>query len=83
MVLLRAIDHKALGSMASPRTVVAWAWWLKEASREVGEVFAVSRPVMPSIGCLWCNGLISSEGLQREAATEIERRARSGGCTSR
>ena len=42
---------------------------------EVGEVFAVSRPVTPSSGCLWCNGLISSEGLQREAATASERKA--------
>jgi len=42
---------------------------------EVGEVFAVSRSVTPSSGCLWCNGLISSEGLQREAATASERRA--------
>ena len=42
---------------------------------EVGCVFSVSRPVIPSSGCLWCNGLISSEGLQREAATESERKA--------
>jgi hypothetical protein len=42
---------------------------------EVGEVFAVSLPVTPSSGCLWCNGLISSEGLQREAATAAERKA--------
>jgi molybdopterin/thiamine biosynthesis adenylyltransferase len=45
------------------------------AAGEVGEVFAVARPVTPSSGCLWCNGLISSEGLQREAATPSERRA--------
>jgi ThiF family len=42
---------------------------------EVGDVFAVSRPVTPSSGCLWCNGLISTEGLQREAATATERKA--------
>lgn len=42
---------------------------------QVGEVFAVARPVTPTNGCLWCNGLISSEGLQREAATSAERRA--------
>lgn len=42
---------------------------------EVGEVFAVARPVTPTSGCLWCNGLILSEGLQREAATSAERRA--------
>lgn len=42
---------------------------------EVGEVFTVSRPVFPSSGCLWCNGLISPEALQQEAATAAERRA--------
>ena len=42
---------------------------------EVGQVFAVARPVFPSSGCLWCNGFISREGLQREAATVAERRA--------
>jgi molybdopterin/thiamine biosynthesis adenylyltransferase len=42
---------------------------------EVGDVFAVARPVTPTRGCLWCNGLISSEGLQREAATAAERKA--------
>lgn len=42
---------------------------------KVGEAFAVSRPVTPSSGCLWCNGLISREGLQREAATASERKA--------
>lgn len=42
---------------------------------EVGEVFSVNRPVTPSSGCLLCNGLISSEGLQREAATSREREA--------
>jgi hypothetical protein len=45
------------------------------ATGEVGSVFTVSRPIMPSSGCLWCNGLISSEGLQREAATQAERNA--------
>jgi hypothetical protein len=42
---------------------------------EVGDVFTVSRPVFPSSGCLWCNGLISPEALQQEAATAAERRA--------
>jgi molybdopterin/thiamine biosynthesis adenylyltransferase len=42
---------------------------------EVGAVFTVVRPVTPTSGCLWCNGLISSEGLQREAATGAERKA--------
>jgi len=41
---------------------------------DVGQVFTVARPVFPSSGCLWCNGFISREGLQREAATAAERR---------
>lgn len=45
------------------------------ATGGVGDVFTVCRPVSPSCGCLWCNGLISSEGLQREAATRGEREA--------
>jgi hypothetical protein len=39
----------------------------------VGDVFAVSRPVTPSAGCLWCNGLILPNKLQEEAATPAER----------
>ncbi|MCX6070808.1 MAG: ThiF family adenylyltransferase [Chloroflexi bacterium] len=39
------------------------------------DVFAVSRPVTPSGGCLWCNGFILPERLQAEAATPAERRA--------
>jgi molybdopterin/thiamine biosynthesis adenylyltransferase len=42
---------------------------------EVGSVFATSRIVTPSAGCLWCNGLITRAGLQREAETQAERRA--------
>jgi hypothetical protein len=45
------------------------------ATGDVGQVFTVARPVFPSSGCLWCNGLISAEGLQREAATAAERHA--------
>ena len=45
------------------------------ASGDVGTVFTVSRPVTPSSGCLWCNGLITPAGLQREAETDAERRA--------
>lgn len=43
---------------------------------EIGEIFAVSRPVLPYAtgGCLLCNGLISAAKLQEEALTEQERR---------
>lgn len=43
------------------------------ASGAVGEIFSVIRPISPSNGCLWCNGLISADGLQREAASPPER----------
>ena len=41
---------------------------------EVGDVFCVSRPVTPDLGCLWCNGLISPSKLQDEAVPEKVRR---------
>jgi ThiF family len=40
---------------------------------EILDVFSVYRPVVPGIGCLWCNGLISPSRLQEEALTETER----------
>jgi len=42
---------------------------------ELIDVYSVARTVTPDSGCLWCNGLISAEGLQREAATPRERAA--------
>lgn len=45
------------------------------ASGDVGDVFCAARLVTPSSGCMWCNGLITPEGLQREAETAAERRA--------
>jgi hypothetical protein len=41
----------------------------------VGDVFAISRPVTPTAGCLWCNGLILPGRLQEEVATSAERAA--------
>jgi hypothetical protein len=46
-----------------------------KATGEILDVFSVSRPVTPDRGCLWCSGLISPSGLQREAANPAERRA--------
>jgi hypothetical protein len=48
---------------------------VSESSGEVLDVFSVSRPVTPDSGCLWCNGLISPDRLQQEAATKAERKA--------
>jgi len=46
---------------------------VEAATGAVGEPFSVYRPVTPSSGCLWCNGLISPERLQQEATTAQER----------
>lgn len=39
----------------------------------LADVFAVSRPVTPVAGCLWCNGLINAARLQEEALPDQER----------
>jgi tRNA A37 threonylcarbamoyladenosine dehydratase len=44
-------------------------------SGEVGRIYSVVRPVLPGRGCLWCNGLITSDGLQQEALSPEERKA--------
>ncbi len=48
-----------------------------KVSGEVGDVFAVVRPVLPYAGggCLLCNGLIPASKLQEEALSVAERRA--------
>jgi molybdopterin/thiamine biosynthesis adenylyltransferase len=48
---------------------------VEPASGDIGDVFSATRMVTPSSGCLWCNGLITPAGLQREAETAAERRA--------
>lgn len=37
------------------------------------DAFSVIRPVLPGVGCLWCNELISPGGLQAESIGEDER----------
>ena len=39
------------------------------------QVYAVTRPITPESGCLWCNGLIKPVKLQEESQTDEERRA--------
>lgn len=46
---------------------------IDRASGEIGDIFSVVRPVLPRVGCLWCNGLISPAGLQDEAISDEER----------
>jgi len=47
---------------------------VEKNSRQVGDVFSVARPILPGVGCLWCNGLISAAGLQDEAQDEGTRK---------
>jgi hypothetical protein len=42
---------------------------------EIGEVYSVERPVWPTDGCLWCNGLIRRARLEEEAKSERQLRA--------
>jgi ThiF family protein len=44
-------------------------------SGEIESVYVAVRPVFPGLGCLYCAGLIDPEALQREQATDTERRA--------
>lgn len=48
---------------------------LEKATGKILDAFSVVRPVSPGFGCLWCNGAISSAGLQAESAVDVERRA--------
>ena len=43
------------------------------------DVMSANRPVRPGIGCLWCNQLIDSNQLAREAKTDDERKAQAYG----
>jgi hypothetical protein len=38
------------------------------------DLFTVTRPVVPGVGCLWCNGLILPARLQEEATSPEQRR---------
>lgn len=42
---------------------------------EIGDVFSVERPVWPTDGCLWCNGLIRRTRLEEEAKSAEQLRA--------
>jgi molybdopterin/thiamine biosynthesis adenylyltransferase len=42
---------------------------------DVVDLFVSVRPLIPGVGCLWCNGLISPSRLQEEA-TSVEQRRR-------
>jgi tRNA A37 threonylcarbamoyladenosine dehydratase len=42
-------------------------------SGEIVDLFTVTRPVVPGMGCLWCNGLILPGRLQEEATSPRQR----------
>lgn len=46
-----------------------------DSAGDIVDLFTVTRPVAPGMGCLWCNGLISPARLQEEAISpdELER----------
>jgi tRNA A37 threonylcarbamoyladenosine dehydratase len=43
-------------------------------SGQILDLFTVARPVVPGVGCLWCNGLILPARLQEEATSPEQRR---------
>jgi len=49
------------------------------AEGELHEVMSANRPVRPGRGCLWCNQLIDSSRLAKEAKTDEERKAQEYG----
>ncbi len=49
---------------------------------EVNDVFAVSRPVFPQVGCLWCNGLIDMTRLAEELTDKRQAQAQAYGSES-
>ncbi len=51
-------------------------------SGDVQDVFAVSRPIWPDSGCLWCNGLIDPVKLQLEMTQSRQRAAQAYGTES-
>ena len=48
----------------------------------ISDVFAVSRPVFPGCGCLWCNGLIDPSRLAEEMTETKQRSAQAYGSES-
>jgi hypothetical protein len=52
---------------------------VEEETGAVSDVYAVSRPVTPDSGCLWCNGLINPTKLQLEATNPDQAEAQNYG----
>lgn len=69
-LLVNAIAHQYLIP-----TVQIGAKVISDKTGAVRDVYAVTRPITPESGCLWCNGLIKPVKLQEESQTDEERRA--------
>jgi hypothetical protein len=52
------------------------------ADGTVDDVFAVSRPIFPRSGCLWCNGLIDASRLAEETTQARQVKAQAYGAES-
>ena len=50
-----------------------------DSAGELLDVMSANRPVRPGYGCLWCNQLIDTNQLAREAKTDEERKAQAYG----
>jgi len=74
-LIFNAIVHQYLipGIQVGARVVT------DKSTGDVLDVFAVSRPVTPSLGCLWCNSLIDPTKLQIEATDPAQARAQDYG----
>jgi hypothetical protein len=67
-LLFNALVHQYL----IPGVQVGSKVLVESHSGKVIDAYSVSRPVLPGKGCLWCNGLITPSGLQRESASIAE-----------
>lgn len=69
-LVINAITHGHL----IPAVQVGVKIPLESSTGTVGDVFAVSRRVSPTSGCMLCNGLIPAGALQLESETPLERK---------
>jgi hypothetical protein len=67
-LVFNAVVHQYL----IPGTQVGAKVTVHRDSGDVLDVFAVSRPILPHLGCLWCNELIDTARLQEEAQEEAQ-----------
>ena len=77
-LLVNAVTHQfMIPSVQVGARVVA-----SPITGQIEDVFAVSRPVFPGSGCLWCNGLVDSGRLAEETVSQPQREAQAYGSES-